>query len=125
MKMTKEFYEANVVKAVEVEYENGGRRWFEMWGDEVDDFIKALDDDEYLSDIDLCCHQPNEAVKKFLNVVDYNANHNPMYKGVGFYNVLAIALDNWDCIQQFLLFCFQFPYCNMKAAAVSLFLLKK
>lgn len=98
MKMTKEFYEANVLMGVEVEYDNGGRHWHQMWGDEVADFIKALDEDEHLSDIDLCCTQPNETVKKFLNLVWWNADHNPLYKGMGAHKVLDIALDNWDCI---------------------------
>lgn len=96
MKMTKEYYEANVDMGCEVEREDGSRYWETVKGDKVKAFFDSLDEDEYFSDCDLCCKQSNEKVKAFLNLVDYNATHNPNYKGLGFYKVLEIALDNWD-----------------------------
>lgn len=65
--MTKEFFDANVIMAVEIEYGLGGRHWIEMKGSEVQNYINNLSEDEGLSDIDYCAKQENPEIQKILD----------------------------------------------------------
>lgn len=97
MIMTREYYNNNVDMAIEVEDEYGHRMWVDCKGSALDSTWEKYKKRGYsFSDEDLCCTQSDEKVRHFLNVVDYNSNHNPNYKGLGFHKVLELALDKWD-----------------------------
>lgn len=90
MKMTKEYFENNVVFAVEFDY--GHREWETATGvKELKKVIEAGNDN--LSDIDYCCKQDDEKVRKFLNFVDYNFRKNPVFKHCSFDTVLNKAFN--------------------------------
>ena len=77
MMKNREYFEANVVMAVEIEYEYGGRNWNSMKGSEV----KAYCDEQesfgnFISDIDYCTKQDDEWCRKVLNTAYYNWEHN-------------------------------------------------
>lgn len=67
--MTKEYFEQNVIMAVEVEYEGGGRCWHTMKGSEVKEYLDKLEQDEYrfLSDIDYCSKQNDPEIGKIID----------------------------------------------------------
>ena len=65
--MTKEFFDAKVTMAVEIEYDFGGREWRTMRGEDVQAFINKLEEDESLSDIDYCTQQENPEIQKILD----------------------------------------------------------
>lgn len=97
MIMTRKYYEEHVDMKVEIE-DDFGRVWHTVKGDKVDAFIKKATAEEgsFLSDLDLSCRQSDDKVRYFLNLCDYNANHDLRYKGKGIWEVIEIALDNWD-----------------------------
>lgn len=66
--MNKKYFEENVIMAVEVEYEDGGRCWREVKGSNMGAFLDALDKDEerFLSDIDYCTKQADPAIAEVL-----------------------------------------------------------
>lgn len=66
--MNKKYFEENVIMAIEVEYEGGGRCWREVKGSEVEAFLDAIDKDEerFLSDIDYCTKQADTAIAEVL-----------------------------------------------------------
>lgn len=64
--MTKEFFEANVIMAVEVEYEDGGRIWKTMSGSEVRSFCENIKNCG-ISDIDYCTDQRDPEVQKVID----------------------------------------------------------
>lgn len=96
MIMTKKYFYDNVDMGCEVEYDNGHRQWFIVQGKNVDSFWNNLDDDEHFSDEDLCCTQSDDKIRYFLNLVEYNCDNNPIYKHKTIWDVIEIALDNWD-----------------------------
>ncbi len=68
MSRDKKYFNENVIMAVEVEYEMGGRNWSTMKGSEVKDFCnRTYEFGDYISDIDFCTKQDDEWVKKVLN----------------------------------------------------------
>lgn len=59
--MTKKEFDAEVIMAVEIEYEDGGRNWYTMHSAEVKPFIDArVATGDYLSDIDYSSQQEPE-----------------------------------------------------------------
>lgn len=67
--MTKEYFEQNVIMAIEIEYEDGGRHWNTMKGSEVEEYLDRLEHDEgrYLSDIDYCSKQNDPEIGKIID----------------------------------------------------------
>ena len=65
----KNYFRANVMMAVELEWEDGYRHWIDCKGSELKDTINNAIKygDKYLSDIDFCTKQDDEWVKKVLN----------------------------------------------------------
>jgi len=91
MTMTREYFENNVIMMVELEDEFGKHR-ATMTNDKVDEYIRDnTDEDCWFSDLDICCKQTDDKVRRFLNFVDYNTYHNPSFKGLGFYSVMDKA----------------------------------
>ena len=88
--MTKEFFDANVIMAVEIEYDCGGRHWTEMKGSEVQDFINNLGESEGLSDIDYCTKQENPEIKEIL---DQGYKMFDEARGTGKYKNIDEAID--------------------------------
>lgn len=77
--MDKNYFEANVVFAVEVEFEIGGRNWRTVVGQKaLDEYLNRLNefDDMWLSDIDYASKQPDKKVRKVLNTAWYNFRNN-------------------------------------------------
>lgn len=66
--MNKQYFEQNVVMAIEVEYETGGRCWHTMKGSEVKGYLDRLeqDDNRYFSDIDYCSKQDDPEIGKII-----------------------------------------------------------
>lgn len=88
--MTKEFFDANVIMAVEIEYDFGGRHWTEMKGSEVQDFLNNLGESEGLSDIDYCTKQENPEIKEILDQGYKMFNE---ARGTGKYKNIDEAID--------------------------------
>lgn len=88
--MTKEFFDANVIMAVEIEYDFGGRHWTEMKGSDVQDFLNNLGESEGLSDIDYCTKQENSEIKEIL---DQGYKMFDEARGTGKYKNLDEAID--------------------------------
>lgn len=67
--MTKEYFEQNVIMAIEIEYEDGGRHWNTIKGSEVEEYLDRLehDEDRYLSDIDYCSKQNDPEIGKIID----------------------------------------------------------
>ena len=67
--MDKKYFDENVIMAVEVEYEGGGRCWHTMKGSEVKRYLDRLEHDEerYLSDIDYCSKQDDPEIGKIID----------------------------------------------------------
>lgn len=92
--MNKKYFEENVIMAIEVEYENGGRCWHEVKGSEVKAFLEALDKDEdrFFSDMDYCTRQEDpqigEVLKKAYELLD-------SARGTGRFNNIDEAIDTF------------------------------
>lgn len=67
--MNKQYFEQNVMMAIEVEYVDGGRCWHTKKGSEVRAYLDRLDQDEnrYLSDIDYCSKQDDPEIGKIID----------------------------------------------------------
>lgn len=67
--MTKEYFEQNVIMAIEIEYEDGGRHWNTMKGSEVKEYLDRLEHNEgrYLSDVDYCSKQNDPEIGKIID----------------------------------------------------------
>ena len=67
--MNKKYFEQNVIMAVEVEYEDGGRCWHTMKGSEVQAYLDSLDqmDGVYLSDVDYAGKQEVPEIRAILD----------------------------------------------------------
>ena len=75
--MTRDFFENNVIVAVEVEYDMGGRCWHTMKGAEVKaycDGVKKRGD--FISDVDYCAKQNNAWCRRVLNAAHKNWHDN-------------------------------------------------
>lgn len=101
MIMTKTYFESNCIYGVEFEDEEGFRFWESGTMSEVTKMTNdKLKKGYYLSDIDLATTQPDEAVRHFLNVVEYNWFHNKemlerlQIGSLG--KLIERALDRWD-----------------------------
>lgn len=71
--MTKDFFENNVIVAVEVEYDMGGRCWHTMKGSEVREYCDRVEQaGDSISDIDYCTKQNNAWCRKVLNAAYKN-----------------------------------------------------
>ena len=91
MRMTKDYYDAHVTIAIEIEFDDGGRFWKTVVG--KDAYHKVCE--RYcgeISDVDLCAKQEDEKVRDFLNTVEYNKRHNPRFARSTFYEVLDAML---------------------------------
>ena len=68
------YFSDNVMYAIEVEYEDGGRMWERSVGYNLKDTLDEIKnrDGESLSDIDYCTHQPDEWCRKVLNIAHIN-----------------------------------------------------
>ena len=66
--MTKEYFEANVMMAVEVKYETGGRYWKTVKGSEFLAYIEEVDNDDCMcvSDVDYDTKQEDPQIQEFL-----------------------------------------------------------
>lgn len=66
--MTREFFDNNVIIAVEVEYKDGGRYWTQMHDSEVKEFCdRVREAGDFISDIDYCTKQESTEVREFLD----------------------------------------------------------
>lgn len=65
--MTKEYFYNNVIMAVEIEYDGGGRNWNTMKGSEVQAYLDNLSEDEGFSDLDYCTKQENPEIREILD----------------------------------------------------------
>ena len=100
--MNKEYFEANVVFVIEVEYEMGGRNRQTVTG--VAEFNKVTDfltkqNDLIISDIDYAAKQPDEKVRKLLNTAWYNFQNNrdwcKQHNLTSLYAVVGYIVDNY------------------------------
>ena len=64
--MTKEFFDANVIMAVEVDGFMG-KHWTEMKASKIQSYIDNLGEDEGLSDIDYCTKQEDPEIQQILD----------------------------------------------------------
>ena len=79
MTKDKKYFNENVMMAVEVEYEMGGRNWTTMKRTEVKNFCNhTYELGDYISDIDFACKQEDSWVKKVLNhaMLNWTKNQN-------------------------------------------------
>lgn len=94
--MNKEYFNNNVMMAIEVETECGGRYWDTMLGSEVDAFCKRHENE--ISDIDYCCNQPDAFCRKVLNLAELNFFKNRAYcekhNITSFFKMIDFILDN-------------------------------
>lgn len=67
--MTKEYFKANVIMAVEIEYDGGGRRWREIKCSNLRAYLDkiAKSEDKCISDIDYCTEQEDAGVKEIID----------------------------------------------------------
>lgn len=73
----KEYFNDNVVMAIEVEYEDGGKEWHTKDGWMVDRFCeRVLQCGDFISDIDYSTTQRDDWCRKVLNLADYNWRNN-------------------------------------------------
>lgn len=68
--MDRKVFNNEVVYAVELEYEMGGRSWKDVKGKDLNKFLELHKGE--LSDLDFNCHQDNEEVKRVLNLAHIN-----------------------------------------------------
>ena len=64
--MTREFFDNNVIMAVEIDGFMG-KHWTEMKCSEIQDYLDRLDENEGLSDIDYCTKQEDPEIQKILD----------------------------------------------------------
>ena len=78
MKKDRAYFNDNVMYAVEVEYDGGGRQWERSVGYNLKDTLDDIEsrEGESLSDIDCCTHQPDDWCKRVLNVAHLNFTRN-------------------------------------------------
>lgn len=72
------YFNDNVMMAVEIEYEDGGRFWETMRGADVDAYLdkRCREGYAYFSDCDYCTKQPDEWCRNVLNTADLNWTKN-------------------------------------------------
>ncbi len=77
MMKNKEYFNDNVVMAIEVEYADGGRCWHAKDGWMVDRYCeRVLQCGDFISDIDYSRDQRDEWCRKVLNLAYYNLREN-------------------------------------------------
>ncbi len=88
--MTKEYFYNNVIMAVEIEYDGGGRNWNTMKGSEVQTYLDNLSEDEGFSDLDYCTKQENPEIREIL---DKAYEMFDAARGTGKYKNIGEAID--------------------------------
>lgn len=65
--MTREYFDNNVIMAVEIESDYGGRYWETIKGSEVKDYLNNLSEDDGVSDIDYCTEQEDPEIREIID----------------------------------------------------------